>query len=194
MTSNTNTNRWLDRAVLAMLLCSLSMNAAMAWKLRHKDMDEAVRRDEGRLQEGSLLPALDLRDARGATAHIAVSGRSKPTVVYAFAPQCGWCVRNNANFNALASALAGRAEVVAVSLSPEGVEEYVAKHGIRVPVYRSPSRATSEAYRFGATPGMVVVSADGHVAKQWLGAWMNDKQKEIEDYFGVKLPGVPVRD
>jgi hypothetical protein len=69
----------------------------------------------------------------------------------------------------------------------------VREHGITVPVYRDPSDRTREAYRLGATPGMIVVSEEGKVVKHWRGAWLGATQREVEEYFGVKLPGAAVR-
>lgn len=196
----TQTSRWMDRALVAMLAVSLSLNAAMAWKLRQGTLAAAERArakaEEGLLKKGTPLPAIEAVDAKGAPARIEVSGANAPsggTLLYVFASQCGWCERNHPNFDALARAAeaSGRYRVVMLALDEgQTVDEYVRKHGMGGRVYRRPSEATFKAYNLGATPGMVVISPDGKVDKHWLGAWTGKAAREVEEHFGVKLPGV----
>jgi hypothetical protein len=38
-------------------------------------------------------------------------------------------------------------------------------------------------------PETIVVAPDGHVVEDWVGAWQGNVLAEIENYFGVQLPG-----
>jgi hypothetical protein len=45
-------------------------------------------------------------------------------------------------------------------------------------------------YKLGGTPQTIVVSPQGQVTRIWSGAFAEDLQREVEDYFSVKLPGI----
>lgn len=45
-------------------------------------------------------------------------------------------------------------------------------------------------YKFGGTPQTLVVSADGHVIKNWTGAYSGSLKTEIEGFFQIELPGL----
>ncbi len=198
-TTTSNDNRWLDRALVAMLTVSLSLNAAMAWKLHQGNAAAAegarARAEEGLLKKGTVLPAIQAVDGKGAAARLEVAGAGdgrRGTLLYVFASQCGWCERNHANFLALAGAAEAKGYRVVVLALDEGeaLDQYIRRHAIGTPVYRKPSAETFKAYRLGATPGMLVIATDGRVDKHWLGAWSGKAGSEVEEYFGVKLPGV----
>ena len=200
-TTTTTDNRWMDRALVVMLTVSLTLNAAMAWKLHQGNVAAAERArakaEEGLLKKGTALPAIEAVDAKGAAARLEVAGSAgdggrQGTLLYVFASQCGWCERNHANFQTLAGAAEAKGyRVIALALDEgESLDQYVRRHAIRTPVYRKPSAATFKAYHLGSTPGMVVIAPDGRVDRHWLGAWSGKAGSEVEEYFGVKLPGV----
>lgn len=194
-------SRWMDRALVAMLALSLSLNAALVWKMRRPTTGApaAGRAETGLLAKGALLPAIEAVDvSRGSASRIAVSPENGATsaaggtLLYVFASQCGWCERNHANFQALADGVAPRYRVVALALDEGGdhLDSYIRRHRIAAPVYHTPSPATFKAYNLGATPGLIVISPDGRVDRHWLGAWNGKTRSEVEAYFDVKLPGV----
>lgn len=41
----------------------------------------------------------------------------------------------------------------------------------------------------GGTPRTIVVSRDGAVVRDWVGAYTNATLQEVEQFFGVDLPG-----
>lgn len=45
----------------------------------------------------------------------------------------------------------------------------------------------------GATP-QTVVSREGRVVKNWIGAFGPNSQADVEEFFGVQLPGLTVSD
>jgi len=56
------------------------------------------------------------------------------------------------------------------------------------PVYTGLKTNTTQAYKFGGTPQTLVISSDGHVQKNWMGAYAGATKSEIEAYFEVHLP------
>ena len=58
------------------------------------------------------------------------------------------------------------------------------------PVYSALSPETIKALGLGGTPQTIVVSTDGKVIKNWMGAYTETIQPEVETFFGVRLPGV----
>ena len=61
---------------------------------------------------------------------------------------------------------------------------------MQFPIYTDLAANSVLAYRLGGTPNTLVVSGDGRLLHQWRGAYSGSSKKEIEDYFGITLPGV----
>jgi len=40
------------------------------------------------------------------------------------------------------------------------------------------------------TPQTIVVSPEGQVVENWTGAYTEEQQKQVEQYFGITLPGL----
>jgi hypothetical protein len=45
-------------------------------------------------------------------------------------------------------------------------------------------------YRLGGTPQTIVISTDGKVLQNWVGAYADKQQMEVEKFFGLTLPGL----
>jgi hypothetical protein len=113
----------------------------------------------------------------------------RPTVLYYFSPTCSWCEKNWANVRALHDGAAGRYRLVAVT-SERGLEEYARRHQLALDVIEGISEDVRAAYVFYGTPHTVVVDASGVVTHEWRGAFNARIARQIEDLFGVSLPGV----
>lgn len=113
----------------------------------------------------------------------------RPTVLYYFSATCGWCERNWVNVQALQDAAAGRYRLVAVS-SERGLGEYVRQHQLGVEVIEGISENVRAAYAFYGTPHTVVVDAGGVVTHEWRGAYGARIGRQVEELFGLVLPGV----
>lgn len=113
----------------------------------------------------------------------------RPTLLYYFSPTCGWCERNWANVQALQEGAQGRYRVVAVS-SERGLAEYARRHHLTLDVIEGISEDVRTAYAFYGTPHTVVVDAVGVVTHEWKGAFSPRIARQIEDLFGLSLPGV----
>jgi len=57
-------------------------------------------------------------------------------------------------------------------------------------VYTDLSDDTKKAYKMGGTPQTIVVSSDGQVLQNWNGAYTGEQQKQVEEFFGITLPGL----
>jgi hypothetical protein len=68
--------------------------------------------------------------------------------------------------------------------------EYVAKNELKFPIYARLSPETLKTYKLGGTPQTIVVSPDGRVLKDWVGAYAGDQKSQVEAFFHVSLPGL----
>ncbi|MEI9972227.1 MAG: TlpA disulfide reductase family protein [Ignavibacteriota bacterium] len=116
------------------------------------------------------------------------SGR--PTLIYVFKPECGWCLKNVDSIRALAAAVSSRYRVIGVSLSSAGLEQYVKEHNLGFEIFRDLEENTQQAYGMGATPQTIVISQEGRVVKDWLGSYSGPNQALLGTFFGVSLPSV----
>jgi hypothetical protein len=113
----------------------------------------------------------------------------RPTVIYYFSPTCGWCERNWANIKALSAAADGRYRLIAVT-ADRGVSDYARRHDLELEVIEGISENVRAAYAFYGTPHTVVVDAEGVVTHEWRGAFNPRIERQIEELFGIKLPGL----
>jgi hypothetical protein len=51
-----------------------------------------------------------------------------------------------------------------------------------------------EQYGLGSTPQTIIVSLDGKILQNWVGAYTGDRRAEVERFFGVSLPGLTAKD
>jgi peroxiredoxin len=113
-----------------------------------------------------------------------------PTIVYIFTPKCGWCARNLANIKSIAAQTPGRYQVLGLSLTDEGLKDYVSRSNITFPYLSDPAPNTIAALRFGGTPATFVIDSAGHLQKMWAGAYVGDEKLDVERSLAVTLPGV----
>ncbi len=142
------------------------------------------------LGPGEVVPRLDARTLDVRLARIDPKGALLPTVLYVWDPNCGWCLRNQANVLALARQTRDRYQLVPVSISrlepvdSSWLEEFA---GL---VYHAPTEASKRAYSLGGVPRTIVISQAGTVEKLWRGAYVEEVCREVENYFGIRLPGI----
>jgi hypothetical protein len=143
---------------------------------------------QGALEEGQEVPALHVRDLNGQSVTITYGEAEKPTILYVLAPSCRWCRANTASIAALAKQLGEKYRIIGLSLSSDGLADFVPENRIEFPVYAGLDPSAKSSYRFGGTPETVVVSPTGRVLRKWDGAYLSDNKEEIERFFGVRLP------
>lgn len=176
--------------LLSLLIVSVTLNLLLARRI--KQLTGAGNRAvlERQLKVGAQVPVIQAVDSAGQPQIIAFDQEERPTVLYVFTPLCKWCTRNMDNIKELVARKSGEFRFIGISLSKEGLTEYVAKNGLTVPVYTDLSDQTRKAYKMVGTPQTIVVSRDGKVIQNWMGAYTGEQQRQLEEYFGIKLPGV----
>jgi hypothetical protein len=174
-------DRWF---VLIVLAYSLGMN--VYWT-RHLQSETAAAAPVWEV--GIQAPSLEAQDLGGArtTIHWAVDGRS--SFVYVFSPSCVWCARNLQNMKAIVTndVLKARYRFIGISLSSDGLEDYVKDKNLPFAVY---TIAPGEKFSADGTPETLIISPDSKVTEVWRGAYTPKVQKDIEMKLGVQLPGL----
>ena len=173
-----------------LLVCSLAINLILARRVASLKRTIAVIKSESRLALGDTLPAIVAKDPHGRTAVLNYSETQLPTVVFIITPTCGWCTKNVMNMRALVKNAGARYRFVGLSLSSDKLIDYVKENKLEFPIYTDLPIVTMREYKLSGTPETIVVSPQGQVTRIWSGAFAEDLQREVEDYFSVKLPGI----
>lgn len=179
--------------IYIVLAISVALNVALAYKLRqfgYFEQLKAEQRADRLLKSGTAVPPFEAVDLNGQPQAVTYDQGGKTTVLYIFTPPCKWCERNADNIKELVAQKSGEYRFLALSLSKEGLPEYVAKSGLTMPVYTDLSDETKKAYKMGGTPQTIVVSPEGQVLQNWNGAYTGEQQKQVETFFGISLPGL----
>jgi peroxiredoxin len=172
--------------LLVILACSLGLNVFLGreWLVRTREAPPPV----SPIQRGDAMPAFEGKDLAGQRLTLRYNDTKVPTVLYVFRPSCVWCSRNLRNVNALVQSNS-RFRFIGVCLEKVGLDDYLHQNPLGFPVVVDPSEQTLQAYRLGGTPQTVVISPEGRVLENWLGAY-GDSQQDVERFFGLKLPGL----
>jgi peroxiredoxin len=175
------------------LLCSSALNLVLAAKIKNLNyaifyLKAELSASRG-LNPGENAPPIQARNIDGQPATITHIESGIPSIIYIFTPTCEWCSRNLENIRALSDQTKGRYQVIGLSLSSQGLKEYVSLHSLDFPIYTDPIGPSELTYR-GGTPRTLVVSATGVISKSWFGAYTGALQREVEEYFKTQLPGI----
>ncbi len=191
MTSGVNAaveSRGSRRLVLGLcVLLSVSMGFN-AWLVRSLTNAQQAARPPI-LAAGTWVPPIPARELGSErTVTIAYGDTDRPTVLYLFSPQCGWCGRNLESIKTLVEKRKNAYRFVGISLSDKGLREYVAAQALPFPVYSGLSQEILKTYRVTGTPHTIIVSPDGRVVQTWGGAYLGQNRKQLQAYFKVALP------
>jgi hypothetical protein len=110
-------------------------------------------------------------------------------VLYFFSSKCKWCEENWANVRALSAAGQDRFRFIGVA-SETALAEFVRARRLEFEVVGGISPETLNAFGFGATPHTIVVSSQGRISREWVGAYEGRQQRSIESFFDARLPGI----
>lgn len=180
-----------DNVVLLILLvASLSLNVYLGVKVKEFEGQPLNAPSSSQLPIGIPIPPLSLTNMQGEKETVTFAGSEKPTVIYVFKPLCSWCDRNLANIKALALSQAQSHRFIGISLSNELLREYVEVHKLNFPVYTDLPPKLARTLGLGSTPHTLIVSTDGKLTSNWIGAYGGPLEKQVQDYFNVVLPGV----
>lgn len=174
---------------VALLLFSGIINVLQARQIKGLRLSIAAIKREGSIQVGDDFPAeLKLMDLGGKPVDVRLRGR--PAVIYILQPGCKWCTRNVANMKAVRDGIQSHYRFVPVSLSASAdtLKSYLESTGSSEGVLQG--LPNEIARRIGGTPTTVVVSDAGKVLKVWAGAYSGGIATQVEQYFGLKLPGL----
>lgn len=177
-----HTGRWIS-VVMVVLVASVGVNVLQAQKIRALVSRPSVASPV----IGKQVLSLRGVSPHGAPIDIALKG-ALPTVLYHFSSSCGWCERNWRNIEAVAEAAAGRYRVVAVT-TEKNVQSYLQQRGISLEVVEQIDPELERLLNLAGTPKTLAIGSDGVVTHEWLGAYQNRVGRQIEELFGLTLPG-----
>ncbi|MEP7340710.1 MAG: TlpA disulfide reductase family protein [Acidobacteriota bacterium] len=176
-----------DIFLLVILALSLALNVLPGWKVQ--SMSNHIEARRNKVIEGLTISAIAAVGIDGEEKTIACAAGDQPTVLYIFSPTCVWCDRNLDNVRALKGKIEQSHKFIGISLSSAGLNDYMNSHQLDFPIYKQPSQEAIKQLGLGSTPQTIVISPQGKVLKNWVGAYGSSKP-EVEAYFGLKLPGV----
>ena len=179
-----------DLFLLLLLLASLSLNVYLGWSVKRLSFAPAKPPDAPKLSAGVTVEPITAATLNGEQETIRYADSDKPTVFYVFSPTCVWCERNTKNINAIAGSKADSFRFIGLSLDDQNLTKYVEAHHMSFPVYKGVSQESVQMLGLGPTPQTIVISPDGHVLKNWSGAYSASVQPQVEEFFNVRLPGL----
>jgi peroxiredoxin len=177
---NTGSATWRGWGLVALVAILVGMVLYQRWQLTHPSLPPS-------LMAGDRLPKVNLASMQGNIVSMDWKTGDRPTIVYVFTPQCTWCTRDLESLRVLAANSAAY-RFVGVSLTSEGLREYVGKNRLDFPIYTSPNTSTIKALKLTITPETILVSPRGEVKRVWLGAYQGKNRAEIAEAFGVRFP------
>jgi hypothetical protein len=184
-------SRFNVAVITTMLVISVALNVMLAVKIRRLIAVQNAARTQHELEIGVTVPPISAKWFGGTRETITYADSDRPTVLYIFTPQCKWCSRNLDSLKTLMDQRGKDYRFIGISLSQEGLEQYLSVQKLPCPVYIDIPKETGDAYKMGGTPQTIVVSAQGQVMQNWVGAYIGDQKSQVEAYFKVTLPGIP---
>ena len=176
-------------AMTAILAVSLGVNLWLAYKLGQTGRPVASQKPAA-LKAGAAVSPIQVQSLGGQPATISYNDSAQPVVLYVFTPQCSWCIRNLDNLKALTSQKGGSYKFIGISLTDKDLKQYLAEKEFSMPVFMNPAKEAMQQYGLGPTPQTIVISPDGKVLQNWMGAYAGKQQGEVEKFFGITLPGL----
>lgn len=170
----------MQRALLGL---SVAVNILLSLQVHH--LKQPTTPAAPGLQIGQVVPPIAATDRNNRSVIVPYDDTPIPTILYVLRPNCSWCTRNLANFHELTRQTHGRYRVVALSLTSAG---NYAQYGGEDSVL-TVSEGSRRALRLGATPQTLVVSRDGRMLHNWVGAYTNSVA-DIETSLRISLPGL----
>ncbi|MCS6806944.1 MAG: hypothetical protein RMM98_09760 [Acidobacteriota bacterium] len=179
--------------MLVLLAVSLSLNVHLGWRVRQLENAFGSPGNSIFLSIGMTVPPVMATDLKGKQETISYAGYSMPTVLYIFSPTCVWCDLNTENIKTLVAFSRNTFRFIGLSLTEAELQEYLNIHQLNFPVYEL-LPDTIGRLGLGVTPQTIVVSPEGKVLRNWIGAYGGRTQREVEAYFGIALPGLPSKE
>lgn len=178
--------KW-DIFLVVLLASSLSLNVFLGWKLKGfstKGNTASV----VPLTAGVKVASFEAYDISDRPETISCEG--VVTIFYIFSPSCPWCDRNLENIKALVNLRRDSYRFIGLSLTDKNLRSYLDSSKLGFPVYTKLSKDTIKDLKLASTPQTILVSPEGRVIKNWVGAYGEKLRNEMEGFFGIKLPGL----
>lgn len=176
------------------LMASVALNVALAHRIRgfmHAQEAQITKISDQQLKIGAVVPPFTVKRADRSdepAVTIRYDESNRPTVLYVFTPQCGWCKKNLESLKALIAKKDREYRFIGVSLTSEGVTQYALEQKLGIPIYHGITKEAEQIYKIIGTPQTIVVSPNGIVLREWSGAYMGLQKAEVEQFFSVRLP------
>lgn len=172
------------------LVVSVTVNVLLAYRVENLTYSRSARVADYQLKIDAIVPSITAKRLGGHQEMVSYESSDRPTVLYIFTPSCPWCARNLDNFKTLVDKEGGQYRFIGISLSEEGLADYVTKNGYNFPVYFGLSPETLKTYKLRSTPQTIVISPEAKVLRDWTGAYAGDQKSQVEAFFHVSLPGL----
>ncbi len=182
--------RYMVTVGIVLLVASVSLNVFFARRVWFFNHSQSLRVSERLLKVGKAVAPITAKRLGGQQEVISYEGANQGTVLYIFTPPCSWCARNIDNLKTLVDKERGHYRFIGLSLSEETLPEYVARNNLNLPVYCGLSSESVKTYKLGSTPQTIVISPEGKVLQDWVGAYVGEQKSQIEAFFHVTLPGI----
>lgn len=190
MEPSQRSSRTAFTGIIVALVVSGTLNVLLAHRVRSLSHAQSARIAEYQLRIGAIVPPIAAKRLEGEKEVISYEDVSEPTVLYILTPPCSWCARNMENLKTLVNRAGGQYRFLGLSLSDQGLGQYVTQNELKLPVYSGLAPETLKAYNLGSTPQTIVISPEGKVLQDWVGAYVGDQKSQVEAFFHVSLPGL----
>lgn len=181
--------RYLPYAYLLVLTLSLSGNVYLGRQAVILNHLKTASSSSAEGKTGEHLDSLTVQTIAGTPSSIQFSNQ-QDTVVYIFSPACHWCALNLSNIRSLVRQRNGTLNFIGISITSDGVREYVDRNHLSFPIYIDKSARDFSSPDFSGTPQTLLIRRDGTVEHNWIGAYVGDTQTDIERALSVHLPGL----
>lgn len=182
MNSQSPLSRCISLFAFVVFASSVGVNVLQAKRIRDLVNPEPVKQRLG--QRVDVLNGVGL-DGTAAT----IEFSSRPTVLYFFSSTCRWCEKNWQNVRSLQQAAGERYRFVGVA-TETNLRPFADAHGLTFELVGGVAPAILQTLKLSATPQTLVVSSNGVITHEWVGAFTGRTQREIEELFGLSLPGL----
>lgn len=172
----------------SMLILSVGMNVWLATQIG--SMGGSSLRPSGTAVGGHLDEVVEFRTLDGEPAYYDFRTAAKSTILYVMSPQCGWCQQNEENVRTLYRSTKENFNFLVLGTAADGLAAYVKSSPYESLVRTIDPTVVPPALDLLATPQTILVNQRGIIERVWVGAYLNEKQTEIEDFFQVHLPGL----
>ncbi len=141
---------------------------------------------------GSPLPSL-LAEARMRNAPVEVAPPQGGWVVYAFSPASPASEKNSSSVEKLAKSLPPDWVLLAVATEAHGVQDFVDRLHVTVPVLTQVAEKALESYRVTSTPRTYLLDKDWKLLEVLDGPYQGEVARKLAARFKVALPAAAAK-